>query len=246
MLSLQIFNKYTHQVIFIKPKRYHFTLRKIFLTYLLSSKQKEKLSIFMGSTNLPGMTEQAILAGCLQNDATAQRELYNHYSPRMLSVCYRFAQSREDAEDMLQEGFIKVFTQIHTFQNKGSFEGWIRRIIVHTCINFLKKYKKFNDNVELGFAGYLSVKEETIPSLMQAKQVVECIRLLPVGYRTVLNLYAIEGYNHKEIASMLEIEESTSRSQYTRAKAMLENILIKKRILDKPEQELKIIASYKK
>jgi RNA polymerase sigma-70 factor (ECF subfamily) len=98
----------------------------------------------------------------------------------------------------------------------------------------------------LGFAGYLSVKEETIPSLMQAKQVVECIRLLPVGYRTVLNLYAIEGYNHKEIASMLEIEESTSRSQYTRAKAMLENILIKKRILDKPEQELKIIASYKK
>jgi len=182
----------------------------------------------------------------LQNDATAQRELYNHYSPRMLSVCYRFAQSREDAEDMLQEGFIKVFTQIHTFQNKGSFEGWIRRIIVHTCINFLKKYKKFNDNVELGFAGYLSVKEETIPSLMQAKQVVECIRLLPVGYRTVLNLYAIEGYNHKEIASMLEIEESTSRSQYTRAKAMLENTLIKKRILDKPEQELKIIASYKK
>jgi RNA polymerase sigma factor (sigma-70 family) len=200
----------------------------------------------MGNTNLPGMTEQAILAGCLQNDATAQRELYNHYSPRMLSVCYRFAQSREDAEDMLQEGFIKVFTQIHTFQNRGSFEGWIRRIIVHTCINFLKKYKKLNDNVELAYAGYLSVKEETIPSLMQAKQVVECIRILPIGYRTVLNLYAIEGYNHKEIAEMLEIEESTSRSQYTRAKAMLETILIRKRILEKPKEELKIIASYKK
>ena len=200
----------------------------------------------MGNTNLPGMTEQAILAGCLQNDSTAQRELYNRYSPKMLSVCYRFAQSREDAEDMLQEGFIKIFTQIHTFQNKGSFEGWIRRIIVHTSINFLKKYKKFNENVELAFAGYLPVREETIPSLMLAKQVVECIRLLPVGYRTVLNLYAIEGYNHKEIAEMLEIEESTSRSQYTRAKTMLENILIKKKILEKPEEELKIIASYKK
>jgi RNA polymerase sigma-70 factor (ECF subfamily) len=200
----------------------------------------------MGSTNSPGMTEQAILAGCLQNDSTAQRELYNRYSPKMLSVCYRFAQSREDAEDMLQEGFIKIFTQIHTFQNKGSFEGWIRRIIVHTSINFLKKYKKFSENVELAYAGYLPVKEETIPSLMLAKQVVECIRLLPVGYRTVLNLYAIEGYNHKEIAEMLEIEESTSRSQYTRAKTMLENILIKKKILEKPEEEIKVFAAYKK
>jgi len=184
------------------------------------------------------MTEEALIYGCLHNDPSAQRELYNRYSPKMLSVCYRYAQNREDAEDMLQEGFIKVFTQINTFQNKGAFEGWIRRIIVHTCINFLKKYKKFNESVDLDHAGYLQVKEETIPSLMQAKQVVECIRLLPVGYKTVLNLYAIEGYSHKEIADMLEIEESTSRSQYTRAKAMLEAILIKKKILEKPETEL--------
>lgn len=193
------------------------------------------------------MTEQTILAGCLQNNPAAQRELYNRYSPKMLSVCYRFAQSREDAEDMLQEGFIKVFTQIHTFQNKGSFEGWVRRIIVHTCINFLKKYRKFNENVELAYAGYIPVKEETMPSIMQAKQVVECIRLLPIGYRTVLNLYAIEGYNHKEIAEMLEIEESTSRSQYTRAKSMLEGILTKKKILEKPQAEaLQFASAFKK
>jgi len=127
---------------------------------------------------------------------------------------------------------------MHTFQNKGAFEGWIRRIIVHTCINFLKKYKKFNENVDLSQAGYLQVKEETVPSIMQAKQVIECIRLLPVGYKTVLNLYAIEGYTHKEIAEMLDIEESTSRSQYTRSKAMLEALLIKKRILEKPGEEL--------
>jgi RNA polymerase sigma-70 factor (ECF subfamily) len=192
------------------------------------------------------MTEQAILAGCLKNDPVAQRELYNRYSPKMLSVCYRFAQSREDAEDMLQEGFIKVFTQIQTFQNKGAFEGWVRRIIVHTCINFLKKYKKFNENIDLAYAGYLQVKEETMPSIMQAKQVVECIRLLPLGYKTVLNLYALEGYNHKEIAEMLDIEESTSRSQYTRAKAMLEGILVKKKILEKPEAELNWVAAFKK
>src|SRR5688572_15689715 len=188
------------------------------------------------------MTEEAILQGCLRNDSTAQRELYQRYSPKMLSVCYRFAHNREDAEDMLQEGFIKVFTQIHTFQNKGAFEGWIRRIIVHTCINFLKKHKKFTDNVDLIHANYLQVKEETIPSIMQAKQVIECIRLLPVGYRTVLNLYAIEGFSHREIGEILDIEESTSRSQYTRAKAMLEDILIKKKILYKPKTPL-FIAS---
>jgi len=192
------------------------------------------------------MTEQAIITGCLHNDASAQRELYNRYSPKMLSVCYRFAQSREDAEDMLQEGFIKVFTQIHTFQNKGAFEGWIRRIIVHTCINFLKKYKKFNENVDLSYANYLQVREETIPSIMQAKQIIECIRLLPIGYRTVLNLYALEGYSHKEIGEMLDIEESTSRSQYTRSKAMLELILIRKKIIDKPREEFNWLVALKK
>ena len=184
------------------------------------------------------MTEQAILAGCLNNDPVAQRELYNRYSPKMLSVCYRFAPHREDAEDMLQEGFIRVFTQIQSFRNSGSFEGWIRRIIVHTCINILKKNKKFADCVDIIHATNIHIKEDMIPSIMQAKQVVECIRLLPLGYRTVLNLYAIEGYSHKEIAKMLEIEESTSRSQYTRAKAMLEDVLIKKKIISKPKARI--------
>jgi RNA polymerase sigma-70 factor (ECF subfamily) len=191
------------------------------------------------------MTEDALIIGCLQNDPAAQRELYNRYSPKMLSVCYRFAQSREDAEDMLQEGFIKVFTQIHTFQNKGAFEGWIRRIIVHTCINLIKKHKKFNENVDLAYASFLQVREDAIPAIMQAKQVIECIRLLPIGYRTVLNLYAIEGYSHKEIAGMLDIEESTSRSQYTRARAMLETILIRKKILEKPENDAAWLLSLK-
>ena len=192
------------------------------------------------------MTDEALITGCLQNDPSAQRELYNQYSPKMLSVCYRFSQSREDAEDMLQEGFIKVFTQMHSFQNKGAFEGWIRRIIVHTCINLLKKHKKFNENVDLEYATNVYVREDAIPALMQAKQVIECIRLLPVGYRTVLNLYAIEGYSHKEIGDMLDIEESTSRSQYTRAKAMLESILIRKRIIEKPKTDFQWMAALKR
>ena len=180
------------------------------------------------------MTEEVMLQGCLNNIASAQEALYNRFSPRMLGVCYRFARNKEDAEDMLQEGFIKVFYQIHQFRNQGALEGWIRRIIVHTCINVLKKNKKFADSVDLIHANSIHVSENNIHSILQAKQVVESIRLLPMGYRTVLNLYAIEGFSHREIAAILDIEESTSRSQYTRAKAMLEDILIKKKIIYKP------------
>ncbi|MBD0331348.1 MAG: sigma-70 family RNA polymerase sigma factor [Chitinophagaceae bacterium] len=189
------------------------------------------------------MTEEAILQGCKKNNSTAQKKLYEKYSAKMLAVCYRYAHTREDAEDMLQEGFIKVFSQINTFENRGSFEGWIRRIIVHTCINILKKNKKFSESVDLIHATSMQVREETVPSIVQAKEVVECIRLLPIGYRTVLNLYAIEGFSHREIGVMLDIEESTSRSQYTRAKTMLEDILIKKKILSKPKEQIFIAAS---
>ena len=183
------------------------------------------------------MTEEQMLSGSIRNNASAQEAFYNKFSPKMLGVCYRFAKNREDAEDMLQEGFIKVFTQIHQYRNEGALEGWIRRIIVHTCINILKKNKKFSESVDIIHANSIHIKEEVIPSIMQAKQVVECIRSLPIGYRTVLNLYAIEGYSHKEIAGMLDIEESTSRSQYTRAKAMLEDILIKKKIIQKQKKK---------
>ena len=189
------------------------------------------------------MTEELMLAGCLRNNAAAQEALYNRFSPRMLGVCYRFAKNREDAEDMLQEGFIKVFTQMHQYRNEGALEGWIRRIVVHTCINVLKKNKKFSDSVDIIHANSLHVKEDMIPSIMQAKQVVECIRILPMGYRTVLNLYAIEGFSHKEIANLLDIEESTSRSQYTRAKAMLEEILIRKKIIQKPREKAALFAA---
>lgn len=189
------------------------------------------------------MTEELMLAGCLKNNAAAQEALYNRFSPRMLGVCYRFAKNREDAEDMLQEGFIKVFTQIHQYRNEGALEGWIRRIIVHTCINNIKKNKKFADSLDIIHAKSIYINEELIPSIMQAKQVVECIRMLPIGYRTVLNLYAVEGYPHKEIAAMLDIEESTSRSQYTRAKAMLEEILVKKKIIQKPKDRISLVAA---
>ncbi len=204
------------------------------LFYAGAAHRLKKCPIFIGIKILL-MTEEQMLAGTIKNNAAAQEALYNRFSPRMLGVCYRFAKNREDAEDMLQEGFIKVFTQLHQYRNEGALEGWIRRIVVHTCINILKKNKKFSDSVDIIHANGIHIKEDMIPAIMQAKQVVECIRLLPIGYRTVLNLYAIEGFSHREIGQLLDIEESTSRSQYTRAKAMLEDILVKKNIMYKTQ-----------
>lgn len=184
-----------------------------------------------------------MLSGCIANNAAAQEALYHRFSPKMLGVCYRFAKNREDAEDMLQEGFIKVFMQIQQFRGEGSLEGWIRRIVVHTCINILKKNKKFNESVDIIHANGLMGKDDFIPSIIQAKQVVECIRALPLGYKTVLNLYALEGFSHKEIGEILDIEESTSRSQYTRARIMLEDMLVKKNIIHKNTIKLKALRA---
>lgn len=182
------------------------------------------------------MSETALIEDCINNSSVAQRELYNRFSGVLFGICYRYASCRQDAEDMLQEGFIKIFTKISSFENKGNFEGWMKRVMVHTCINYLKKNKKFDSIISLDEVFHLEIKEESIASKLLGKQVMECLRLLPIGYRTVVNLYAIEGYNHKEIGDMLEIGESTSRSQYIRGKNVLESILVKKQII-KPNVE---------
>jgi RNA polymerase sigma-70 factor (ECF subfamily) len=177
------------------------------------------------------MTEESILHGCIKKEASAQKALYERFSGKMFAICYRYAGNKQDAEDMLQESMVRIFSQIHQFEERGSFEGWMRRVIVHTCINQLKKHKKFNDSVDITQAEHILSKAEAIPSIIEAKEIMECIRALPVGYRTVLNLYALEGFSHREIASLLEIEETTSRSQYNRAKNLLETLLISKNII---------------
>lgn len=183
------------------------------------------------------MTEEQMLSGSIIKNITAQEKLYNRYSSKMLGVCYRYAKNRADAEDMLQEGFIKVFHQLHQFRNEGSLEGWIRRIMVNTCINQIKKNKRFSDCLDISNAVDLSAKEESVFSIMQAREIIECIRMLPLGYKTVLNLYAIEGFSHREIGLMLEIEEGTSRSQYARAKSLLQSILLKRGLMEKPKNK---------
>ena len=177
------------------------------------------------------MSETALIEDCINNSAVAQRELYNRFSGILFAICYRYAGNKSDAEDMLQEGFIKIFTKINSFENKGNFEGWMKKVIVHTCINYIKKNKKFGEIIYLDNVYNLEIKEESIASRLLGKQVMDCLRSLPLGYRTVINLYAIEGYSHKEIGDMLEIGESTSRSQYIRGKIVLESVLINRKII---------------
>jgi len=188
------------------------------------------------------MTEQNLIEACSQNNAAAQRELYNRFSGVLFGVCFRYAYRREDAEDMLQEGFVKIFKRINSFENKGNFEGWMKRVMVNNCINYLTKNKKFSEILSIENAYAFEIQEESIASKLLGKQIIECLRLLPIGYRTVINLYVIEGFSHKEIGEILEIGESTSRSQLIRGKALLESILISKKIMNPDVDRLEWMA----
>ena len=163
---------------------------------------------------------EALIEGCIRKESQAQRELYDRMAPRMMAVCYRYAKDQADAEDMLQEGFVKVFQKIQEYKRQGSFEGWIRKIMVRTAIDHLRKYKYLQQHTEINPEITQDLVEVETDSL-ELEYLYSIIQELPAGYRVVFNLYAIEGYSHKEIGAQLEISESTSRSQYTRARAIL-------------------------
>lgn len=170
------------------------------------------------------MEDAALVRECLAENAAAQKALYERFSSRMLGVCYRYVRNPADAEDILQEGFIKVFTHLEQYRSDGSLEGWIRRIMVTTAINFLRHNKLLQQSLEPEQIVQLPAQQQS-DHLLHAKGLMEIIRSLPTGYRTIVNLYAIEGYSHKEIGSMLGINESTSRSQYARARTLLGQLI---------------------
>ena len=164
------------------------------------------------------MTDEQIASGCKASDALAQKALYDKFSRKMFGVCLRYAKGREEAEDFLQEGMITVFQRISSFNQDGSLEGWVRRVLVNTCLEHLRKQKLqwVNiDEVEEGAEDGFTMEKINI------KDLLEVINALPTGFKAVFNLYAIEGFTHKEIAEMLLISEGTSKSQYARAKAVL-------------------------
>jgi RNA polymerase sigma factor (sigma-70 family) len=169
--------------------------------------------------------DEDFIARCLDNDAKAQAKLYQWFAPKMFGICLRYTRNQMEAEDILQEGFIKVFRYLKDYRNDGSLEGWIRKTIVNTAINFYNKKIKFMKDVSLDQTGPISNDEESAIDKMSAKELLVCIRELPDGYRVVFNLNVIEGYTHKEIGDMLNISENTSKSQLSRARSVLQGKL---------------------
>lgn len=162
-----------------------------------------------------------LIQKCSQGDRRAQTDLYNQYASTMMSICRRYTKTTEEAEEVLTNGFVKIFKNISSYTAKGNFEGWMKRIIVNEALNYQKQFKTKWDRVAL-----LESDGKTITSTPdEAEDLLKVLQSLPTGYQTVFNLYAIEGYKHKEIAEMLNISENTSKSQLRKAKAMLQKII---------------------
>ncbi len=173
------------------------------------------------------MTEDELIKGCIRDEASCQKAVFDRYASRMLGVCHRYARNHADAEDILQDSFIKVFGKIKQFKSEGSFEGWIRKIVVNTAI---KKYSLARYNKELsGYEVTDNIQPTTDPVAyghLTEKDLLALINKLPDGYRLIFNLYVIEGFQHDEIAEMLSIQPGTSRSQLVKARLMLQKQIL--------------------
>ncbi len=164
---------------------------------------------------------------CRKGNRAAQKVIYDHLAPRMFPVCIRYIGDRMIAEDILQEGFITLFSKIDTFKGEGSFEGWARKIFVNTSLMYLRKNDALKMSDDIDAARHISAETVSAVQSMGYKELMTLVSQLPTGFRTVFNLYAIEGYSHKEIGEMLNISETTSRTQLSRARIWLQNKLKK-------------------
>lgn len=175
-----------------------------------------------------------LIENCIKGERKSQKEMYDMFSSKMYSICLRYTKNQMDAEDILQEGFIKLFNNLHKFRNEGSFDGWVRRIFVNTAIEQIRR-KSLNTSVGEGLENTIADKQQNALDNLFEKDILKTSRTLSEGYKTVFTLYAIEGYSHKEIADELGISESTSKSQFSRAKALLRNIIQNKSSKKKSE-----------
>src|SRR6201985_3034473 len=169
------------------------------------------------------MDHHQLVKDCLKGDGLVQKQLYEQYVGAMLGRCYRYPRSMEDAEDVLQEGFIMVFKNLHQFTFSGELGGWVRRIMVNTAINYLKKHSRYQTDLLFPDGILHPVSDDDPEVMLSTKELAELIRQLPPGYQTIFNLHAVEGYSHVEIGKILGIKEGTSRSQYARARSLLIN-----------------------
>jgi len=165
--------------------------------------------------------EKELIARCLQGDLLAQEELYERYKRRMYGICLRYAGNALEAQDILQEGFVRAFQQLKQFRFQGPLEAWLRRIFINTAITLAKRENKFNNKVELTSNLQVGNDGSDIFSSLNLQEILQLIQKLPTGYRTVFNLFVMEGYKHKEIGKKLKISENTSKSQLSAAKRRL-------------------------
>ncbi len=171
--------------------------------------------------------EQKLIAGCIEGKSWAQRAIYDRFAATMMSVCVRYVTDRDTAQDILQDGFIKLFSKIDTYSGTGAFGGWARRIFVTTALEYLRHNDALKQSANIDdIENYIENYDETAIQKMSTDDIMECISSLADGYRTIFNLYAIEGYNHAEIADMLGISEATSRSQFMRARKILQQKIL--------------------
>ena len=167
------------------------------------------------------MDDRQLVRECLKEKPEAQRKLYEQFAKTMLGVCYRYTKSLKDAEDVLQEGFVKVFLGLKQYKFEGELGAWIRRIMVNTALNFLKRNRKYRAEMFFTEQTLHPVADDNPILNIQVKELADLIRQLPHGYQTIFNLHAVEDYSHVEIGEMLGITDSTSRSQYARARGIL-------------------------
>lgn len=174
------------------------------------------------------LSDYDLVSGVLRRDGKCEEALYRRYQMRMFGVCLRYACDRQEAEDMLQEGFIRVFADLRDFRFEGSLEGWVRRVVVRVALRFLKRKRAFIPLEPHGADWEAELPDEdVISSLDSYGKAMDLMGQLPPGYRTVLNLYAVEGYAHEEIAGLLGISVGTSKSQLFKARQMLRGLLEK-------------------
>ncbi len=177
-------------------------------------------------------TEQRLIKGCIAGDRAFQTKLYNLFAPKMMGVCMRYSKNREEAEEVLQEGFLRVFTYIKTFKGAGSLEGWIRKIMVNAALLRFRNKVHLSPVIQLNSSEHEASSDAEIISSLDTKELLLLVQSLPAGYRMVFNLYVFEGYKHREIAEALGIAEGTSKSNLSDARVFLQKALtIKKKLV---------------
>jgi len=175
------------------------------------------------------MEERQLIKECIRGELHAQKMMYELHAPAMMSVCLRYVANRETARDLLHDGFVKLFTKIHTYSGVGSFNNWLKKIFVTTALEYLRKNSVLKNNIDIGVVDNIPENVDvSVFEYLTTDDLMLCIARLPDNYRTVFNMHAIEGYTHVEIARKFGINENTSRANYAKARKLLQKIVIEK------------------